>query len=145
MPILATVAEVGVVAQSGRRSSSMVACQTVVLQSQVRIRCLPSPQLTANLLVGCLFGWHLAAGWPLWGATEVKITKMNHWFAKNTYKEKKTFAEHQSSRAFVRNENTAWIVSGILKYHFRQKIYKWIFGPLGRQTFYFFRLDDIRN
>jgi hypothetical protein len=31
----------------------MVAHQAVVLQSRVRIRRLPSPQLTANLLVGC--------------------------------------------------------------------------------------------
>jgi hypothetical protein len=46
----------------GRRGGSMVACQTVVLQSWVRIRRLPSPQLTANLLVGCHLGWHLAAG-----------------------------------------------------------------------------------
>jgi hypothetical protein len=35
---------------------------TVVLQSQVQIRHLPSPQLTANLLVGCYLGWHLAVG-----------------------------------------------------------------------------------
>jgi hypothetical protein len=41
---------------------SVVARQTVVLQSRVRIRRLPSPQLTANLLVGCHLGWHLAAG-----------------------------------------------------------------------------------
>ncbi len=45
---------------------------TVVLQSRVQIQRLPSPQLTANLLVGCHLGWHLAAGWPLWGATEEK-------------------------------------------------------------------------
>jgi hypothetical protein len=32
----------------------------LVLQSQVRIRRLPSPQLTANLLMGCQLGWHLA-------------------------------------------------------------------------------------
>jgi hypothetical protein len=40
-----------------RHGGSMVACQTVVLQSRVRIQRLPSPQLTADLL-----GWHLAAG-----------------------------------------------------------------------------------
>jgi hypothetical protein len=34
----------------------MVAHQTVVLQSQVQIRRLPSPQLTANFLVGCHLG-----------------------------------------------------------------------------------------
>jgi hypothetical protein len=32
------------------------------LQSRVRIRRLPSPQLIAHLLVGCHLGWHLAAG-----------------------------------------------------------------------------------
>jgi hypothetical protein len=46
----------------GRRGGSMVVHQTVVLQSWVRIRCLSIPQLTANLLVGCHLGWHLAAG-----------------------------------------------------------------------------------
>jgi hypothetical protein len=46
----------------GRHGGSVVACLTVVLQSRVRIRRLPSPQLTANLLVGCHLGWHLAAG-----------------------------------------------------------------------------------
>jgi hypothetical protein len=49
----------GVVAQLGRRGGSMVAHQTVVLQSQVRIRHLPSPQQTANLLEGC----HLGCTW----------------------------------------------------------------------------------
>jgi hypothetical protein len=75
----------GVVAQ-GRRGGSMVACQTVVLQSRVQIWHLPSPQLTANLLVGCHLGWHLAPGWPLWGATEEKITKINLWLAKKNIK-----------------------------------------------------------
>ncbi len=37
----------------------MVAQQTVVLQSRVQIRRLPSPQLTANLLVGCHLGMAL--------------------------------------------------------------------------------------
>jgi hypothetical protein len=46
----------------GKRGGSMVALQTVVLQSRVRVRQLPSPQLTDNLLVGCHLGWHLAAG-----------------------------------------------------------------------------------
>jgi hypothetical protein len=45
----------------GRCGGLMVAHQTVVLQSRVRIRHLPSPQLTANLLVGCHLGLHLAA------------------------------------------------------------------------------------
>jgi hypothetical protein len=40
----------------------MVAHQTVVLQSRVRILCLPSPQLTANLLVGCHLGMELGCG-----------------------------------------------------------------------------------
>ncbi len=35
-----------------RHGGSTVVRLTVVLQSQVRIRCLPSPQLIANLLVG---------------------------------------------------------------------------------------------
>jgi hypothetical protein len=52
----------GVVAQWGRRGGSIVAHLTVVLQSQVRIQGLPSPQLTASLLVGCHLGWHLAGG-----------------------------------------------------------------------------------
>ncbi len=46
----------------GRCGGSMVQHQTVVLQSWVHIRCLPSPQLTANLLVGCHLAWHLAVG-----------------------------------------------------------------------------------
>jgi hypothetical protein len=45
-----------------RHGGSMVARQTVVLQSRVQIRHLPSPQLTANLLVGCHLGYHLVAG-----------------------------------------------------------------------------------
>jgi hypothetical protein len=40
----------------------MVAHQTVVLQCRVRIRHLPSPQLTANLLVGCHLGMALGCG-----------------------------------------------------------------------------------
>jgi hypothetical protein len=43
----------------GRCGGSMVANQTIVLKSRVRIWRLPSPQLTANLLVGCYLGWHL--------------------------------------------------------------------------------------
>jgi hypothetical protein len=39
---------------------SMVARLTVVLQSRNRIRRLLSPQLTANLSVGCHLWWHLA-------------------------------------------------------------------------------------
>jgi hypothetical protein len=54
---------------------SIVARQTVVLQSRARIRRLPTPQQTANLLEGCHLGLHLAAGWTQWGATEEKITK----------------------------------------------------------------------
>jgi hypothetical protein len=46
----------------GRRGDSVVVRLTIVLQSRVRIQCLPSPQLTANLLVDCHLGWHLAAG-----------------------------------------------------------------------------------
>ncbi len=46
----------------GRHGGSIVVRQTVVLQSRVHIRHLPSPQLIANLLVGCHLGWHLAAG-----------------------------------------------------------------------------------
>ncbi len=40
----------------GKRGGSMVPHQ----QSRVRIRRLPSPQLTANLLVGCHLRLHLA-------------------------------------------------------------------------------------
>ncbi len=40
----------------------MVAHQAVVLQSRVRIRRLPNPQLTANLLVGCHLGMALGCG-----------------------------------------------------------------------------------
>jgi hypothetical protein len=46
----------------GWRGGSMVAHQTVVLQSRVQIRHLPSPQQTANLLEGCHLGWHFAEG-----------------------------------------------------------------------------------
>jgi hypothetical protein len=46
----------------GRRGGSMVACQTVVLQSRVRIQHLVRPQQTASLLEGCHPGWHLAVG-----------------------------------------------------------------------------------
>jgi hypothetical protein len=46
----------------GWRGSSMVAHQTVVLQSRVQIQHLPSPQLTANLLVGCHLGKALGCG-----------------------------------------------------------------------------------
>jgi hypothetical protein len=53
----------GVVAQwFGRRGGSMVVRQTVVPQSRVQIRHLPSPQLIDYLLVGCHLGWHLAPG-----------------------------------------------------------------------------------
>ncbi len=51
----------GMVAQ-GRHGDSVVARLTVVLQSRVRIRHLPSPQLTAKCLVGCHLRWHLTAG-----------------------------------------------------------------------------------
>jgi hypothetical protein len=50
-----------VLPSTGRCGGLMVAHQTVVLQSRVLIRHLPSPQLTANLLVGCRLGLHLAA------------------------------------------------------------------------------------
>jgi hypothetical protein len=40
----------------------MVAYQSVVLQSRVQIWCLPSPQLTANLLVGCHLGMAFGCG-----------------------------------------------------------------------------------
>ncbi len=60
---------------SGRHGGTVVACLTVVLQSRVQIWHLPSPQLTANCLVGCHLRWHLAARWPLWGATEEKIMR----------------------------------------------------------------------
>jgi hypothetical protein len=60
---------------NGRRGGSMVARQTVILHSRVRIWRLPSPQVNANLLVGCHLEKHLAAGWPLWEATEKKIRK----------------------------------------------------------------------
>jgi hypothetical protein len=40
----------------------MVAHQTVVLQSRVRIQRLPSPQLTANILMGCHLGMALDCG-----------------------------------------------------------------------------------
>ncbi len=54
----------------------MVAHQAVVLQSQVRIRRLPSPQLTANLLVGCHPGMALGCGLTsVRGNRGKKITK----------------------------------------------------------------------
>jgi hypothetical protein len=51
----------------------------------------PASQLIAHLLVGCHLGWYLAAGWPLWGATEEKIVKMDRWCAKKHIKKKKYF------------------------------------------------------
>ncbi len=63
----------GVVAQWGKvwwLNGSTSDCSPAV-----RIRYLPSPQQTANLLEGCHLGWHLAEGWPLWGMTEEKIIK----------------------------------------------------------------------
>ncbi len=78
--------------QLGRRGGSVVVRQTVVLQSRVRIRRLPSPQLIANLLVGCHLVWHLAAGWPLWGATEEKIVKNGSLVRQKHIKKKKKIA-----------------------------------------------------
>ncbi len=78
----------------GRRGSSMVARQTVVLKSRVQIWRLPSPQLSANLLVGCHLGWHMSAGWPLWGATEEKITKKEPLVHQKHTKKKKSYLWH---------------------------------------------------
>jgi hypothetical protein len=54
-------------------SGSAPECCPAVLGSNPQRLC--SPQLTANLLMGCHLGWHLAAGWPLWGSIEEKIMK----------------------------------------------------------------------
>jgi hypothetical protein len=64
----------------------MVVPLTVVLQSRVQIQRLPSPQLIAHLLVGCYLGWHLAVGWPLWGATDEKIMKNEPLVREKKYK-----------------------------------------------------------
>jgi hypothetical protein len=84
-----------VVLEPGRHGGSVVAHLTVVLQSRVRIRCLPSPQLTANLLVGCHLGWHLAACWPLWGATEEKIMRNEPLVRQKHIKKKKSCSRTQ--------------------------------------------------
>ncbi len=52
----------GMVAQNWEAWWPVVARLAVVLHSRVRIWRLPRPQLTANLLVGCHLGWHLAVG-----------------------------------------------------------------------------------
>ncbi len=87
-----------------RHGGSMVARQTVVLQSWVRIQRLPGPQLTASLLVGCYLGWYLAAGWPLWEATEEKITKnelLVHQKKKHIKKNKKISEVGQEKHRFA--------------------------------------------
>jgi hypothetical protein len=67
----------------------MAARQTVVLQSWVQIQYLPSPQLTANLVVGR----HLDGTWLRADLCERqqrrKLQKMNCWFAKNIKRKKK--------------------------------------------------------
>ncbi len=72
----------------GRRGSSMVAHQAVVLQSRVRIRRLPSPQLTANLLVGCHRGMALGSRLTSVRGNRGKNYEMNRWFAKNIQRKK---------------------------------------------------------
>jgi hypothetical protein len=67
----------------------MVAHQAVVLLSRVRIRRLPSPQLTANLLVGCHLGMALGCGLTSVRGNRGKITKMNRWFPKKLQRKKK--------------------------------------------------------
>ncbi len=105
----------------GRRGSSMVACQTVVLQSRVRIWHLPSPQLSANLLVGCHLGWHIAAGWPLWGATEEKITN----------KEPLVHQKHRKKKKYtVCTQNWRWIS---LEF---KKLIRWQFLSLYSSIFF---------
>jgi hypothetical protein len=74
----------------GRHGGSMVACHTVVLLSRVRVQHLPRRNLTANLLVGCYLGWHLAKADLCEGQQRRKLRKMNRWFAKKN-KEKKIF------------------------------------------------------
>jgi hypothetical protein len=67
----------------------MVVHQAVVLQSRVRIRRLPSPQLTANLLVGCHLGMALGRGLTsVRGNRGKKLRKMNRWFPKNIQRKK---------------------------------------------------------
>jgi hypothetical protein len=67
----------------------MVAYQAVVLQSRVRIRHLPSPQLTANLLVGCHLEMALGCGLTSVRGNRGKNYKMNCWFPKNIQRKKK--------------------------------------------------------
>jgi hypothetical protein len=68
-----------------RRDSSMVACQTVVLLSWVRIWRLPSPQLTANPLVGCHLGCGLTS---VRGNRGEKLQKLTLVRQKHTKKKK---------------------------------------------------------
>jgi hypothetical protein len=69
----------------------MVVRQTVVLQSRVQIRRLPSPQLTVSLLVGN----RMALGFGLTSAKGNRGInyKKNSWFAKNKQRKKKVSSD----------------------------------------------------
>jgi hypothetical protein len=67
----------------------MVAHQAVVLQSRVRIRRLPSPQLTANLLVGCHPGMALGCGLTSVRGNRGKFTKIKPLVPQKHTKKKK--------------------------------------------------------
>ncbi len=86
----------------------MVARLTVLLQSWVQIRRLPSPQMTVNLLVGWHLGWHLAVGWPLWGATEEKIMRNELLVCQITYKEKNIIIIIGQSKHYLTIEVRGW-------------------------------------
>ncbi len=73
----------------GRHGGSMVVRQTVVLQSRVRIRCLPSPQLIP-------LSWWVTIWDGTWpradlceGHQRKKLCKMDRWFATKNIEEKK--------------------------------------------------------
>ncbi len=67
----------------------MVAYQTVVLQSRVRIRRPPSPQLTANLLVGCHLEMALGCGLTSVRGNRGENYENEPLVRQKTYKEKK--------------------------------------------------------
>jgi hypothetical protein len=71
----------------------MVAHQAVVLQSRVRILRLPSPQLTANLLVGCHLGMALGCGLTSVRGNRGKKLRKRTAGSPKTYKEKKLICD----------------------------------------------------
>jgi hypothetical protein len=83
----------------------MVAYQTVVLQSRVRIRRPPSPQLTANLLVGCHLEMALGCGLTSVRGNRGENYENEPLVRQKTYKEKK--------KRFLNSISAVILVSGM--------------------------------